>query len=55
MKQYKLNKKDEFEKVFQNYDITKLQKNDEVPLEAPYKEKRTRKQVDYLLKSLCLL
>jgi hypothetical protein len=50
MKQYKLNKKDEFEKAFQNYDITKLQKNDEVPLEAPYKEKRTRKQVDLTIK-----
>ena len=50
MKQYKMNKKEEFEKAFQNYDITKLQKNDEVPLEAPYKEKRTRTQVDLTIK-----
>lgn len=50
MKKYKMNKKEEFEKAFQNYDITKLQKNDEEPLEAPYKEKRTRKQVDLSIK-----
>lgn len=50
MKGYKKNKKEEFEKAFKNYDITKLQKNDEEPLEAPYKEKRTRKQVDLSIK-----
>jgi hypothetical protein len=50
MKGYKKNKKDEFEKAFKNYDITKLQKNDEEPPEAPYKEKRTRKQVDLSIK-----
>lgn len=50
MKQYKENRQKAFEEAFKKYDPSKIQKDNEVQLEAPYKEKRTRKQVDLSIK-----
>ena len=51
MKNYKKTRQEVFEKAFQNYDPSKLQKNEEAPLEAPCKEKRVRKQVDLRIRT----
>jgi len=50
MKQYKENRQKAFEEAFKKYDPSKIQKDNQVQVEAPYKEKRTRKQVDLSIK-----
>lgn len=50
MKEYKANRQKAFEEAFKKYDPSKIQKDNEVELEAPYKEKRTRRQVDLSIK-----
>ena len=50
MKEYKANRQKALEEAYKKYDPSKIQKDNEVALEAPYKEKRTRKQVDLSIK-----